>query len=128
MAKQVQLRRGTAGETALFAGALAEVTVDETAFRAVVHDGVTLGGHPLALLSEIVTEREVPLPVEGDEGKVLRVNAAHDGYELVLLPSYGDAILALEARVKALEDAANATEIDLGTITPPESGEENGGE
>lgn len=47
MATQVQFRRGTAGETASFIGALAEFTIDTSNNTGVVHDGTTLGGFPL---------------------------------------------------------------------------------
>ena len=47
MTKQVQLRRGTTTEHAIFIGAVGEVTVDTTLDVAVVHDGVKVGGHPL---------------------------------------------------------------------------------
>ncbi len=47
MATQVQFRRGTAGETAIFTGAAAEVTVDTSQNICVVHDGSTPGGFPL---------------------------------------------------------------------------------
>jgi hypothetical protein len=47
MATQVQFRRGSTGETALFTGAVAEVTVDTSKNVCVVHDGSTSGGFPL---------------------------------------------------------------------------------
>lgn len=47
MATQVQFRRGSTGETALFTGAVAEVTVDTGKNVCVVHDGSTPGGFPL---------------------------------------------------------------------------------
>ena len=47
MTKQVQLRRGTAAEHAVFTGAVGELTIDTTNDIAVVHDGVTQGGIPL---------------------------------------------------------------------------------
>lgn len=47
MATQVQFRRGTTGETALFTGAVGEVTVDTTKDTCVVHDGITQGGYAL---------------------------------------------------------------------------------
>jgi len=47
MTKQVQLRRGTAAEHAVFTGAVGELTIDTTNDVAVVHDGVTQGGLPL---------------------------------------------------------------------------------
>lgn len=47
MTKQVQLRRGTEAEHAVFTGAVGELTIDTTNDIAVVHDGVTQGGIPL---------------------------------------------------------------------------------
>jgi hypothetical protein len=47
MTKQVQLRRGTTSQHAVFTGALAEVTVDTDLKVAVVHDGSTVGGNYL---------------------------------------------------------------------------------
>jgi hypothetical protein len=47
MPKQVQLRRGTTGQTAVFTGAQGEITVDTDKKTAVVHDGSTAGGFPL---------------------------------------------------------------------------------
>ena len=48
MAKQLQLRQGTTTEHNTFKGAVGEVTVDTTKDTLVVHDGVTVGGHPVA--------------------------------------------------------------------------------
>ena len=47
MTKQVQLRRGTTAEHQVFTGAVGELTIDTTVDVAVVHDGVTAGGHYL---------------------------------------------------------------------------------
>jgi hypothetical protein len=47
MSIQVQLRRGTSTVHENFIGAPGEITVDTTKNTAVVHDGVTEGGHPL---------------------------------------------------------------------------------
>jgi hypothetical protein len=47
MPTQLQLRRGTTAQTAIFTGAQAEVTVDTEKKTLVVHDGVTQGGFPL---------------------------------------------------------------------------------
>ena len=47
MAKQLQLRKGTATEHNTFTGANGEVTVDTTNKTLRVHDGVTAGGTPL---------------------------------------------------------------------------------
>ena len=48
MAIQIQLRQGTTTEPNTFKGAVGEVTVDTTKDVPVVHDGVTVGGHPVA--------------------------------------------------------------------------------
>ena len=48
MAIQIQLRQGTTTEHNTFTGAVGEVTVDTTKDTLVVHDGVTVGGHPVA--------------------------------------------------------------------------------
>ena len=47
MSTQVQFRRGTTAETAVFTGAVGEVTVDTSKNTCVVHDGSTVGGYPL---------------------------------------------------------------------------------
>jgi len=48
MAKRVQFRRGTTVQHSTFTGNVAEITVDTTKNTAVVHDGTTAGGFPLA--------------------------------------------------------------------------------
>ena len=48
MAIQIQLRQGTTTEHNTFKGAAGEVTVDTTKDVPVVHDGVTVGGFPVA--------------------------------------------------------------------------------
>ena len=48
MAIQIQLRQGTTTEHNTFTGAVGEVTVDTTNKTLRVHDGVTVGGHPVA--------------------------------------------------------------------------------
>ena len=51
MALQIQLRRGTTVEHSSFTGAVGEVTVDTSKNMLVIHDGVTLGGHPVTFQS-----------------------------------------------------------------------------
>lgn len=48
MAIQIQLRQGTTTEHSTFTGVVGEVTVDTTKDVIVVHDGTTVGGHPVA--------------------------------------------------------------------------------
>ena len=47
MTTQVQFRKGTTSEHALFTGATAEITVDTDKNTAVVHDGTDVGGFEL---------------------------------------------------------------------------------
>lgn len=54
MATQVQFRRGNTVQHSTFAGAIAELTIDTDNKTVVVHDGVTLGGHPLASIGNII--------------------------------------------------------------------------
>ena len=53
MSRAISRRRGTAQEHESFTGALAELTVDTTNNRVVVHDGTTVGGHPQAKDEEL---------------------------------------------------------------------------
>lgn len=53
MARQIQLRRGTAAEHENFTGAEGEVTFDTTNHTLRVHDGTTPGGVALARQNEI---------------------------------------------------------------------------
>jgi len=55
MAKQLQLRRGTATQHTSFTGAEGEVTVDTTNYTLVVHDGSTAGGYNLLKSSELTS-------------------------------------------------------------------------
>ena len=48
MPTQVQFRRGNTAQTAVFTGAVAEITVDTEQKTIVVHDGVTSGGNYLS--------------------------------------------------------------------------------
>lgn len=48
MATAIQRRRGTTVQHQTFTGQVAEITVDTTKKTAVIHDGVTAGGFPLA--------------------------------------------------------------------------------
>lgn len=58
MANELRLRRGTTAEHATFTGKDSEVTVDTTKDTIVVHDGITVGGHPLAKEAAVATKAE----------------------------------------------------------------------
>jgi hypothetical protein len=55
VSEQLQLRRGTATQTAAFTGAQGEIVIDTTNNRAIVHDGATAGGFAAAKLAEVIT-------------------------------------------------------------------------
>ena len=55
MAKQIQLRRGTTTEHNTFTGAVGELTYDTQKKTLVVHDGLTVGGTPLATSADLST-------------------------------------------------------------------------
>jgi hypothetical protein len=55
LSEQLQLRRGTVTQVNAFTGAAGEVVMDTTNNRLVVNDGLTVGGTPLAKLSEVQT-------------------------------------------------------------------------
>ena len=62
MAKQLQLRRGTATEHDTFTGANGEVTVDTTNKTLRVHDGTTAGGFPVAREDDVLQFIPIAFP------------------------------------------------------------------
>lgn len=55
MAKRLQLRRGTTVQNNAFTGAEGELTYDTQKNTLVVHDGLTVGGTPLATSADLST-------------------------------------------------------------------------
>jgi hypothetical protein len=53
MATQLQLRKGNTAQTAVFTGAVAEVTVDTDQDTVVVHDGTTVGGNYIVTKTQL---------------------------------------------------------------------------
>lgn len=60
MSVQVKRRREAASFLSTYVGAAGELLVDTTAWRVQVHDGVTPGGHPVALLSDPPSVQNLP--------------------------------------------------------------------
>jgi DNA-binding beta-propeller fold protein YncE len=52
-AYSIQFRRGTAADHSAFTGELAEITIDITNNRVILHDGETAGGIPLAKVTDL---------------------------------------------------------------------------
>ena len=47
---KIQFRRGTTAQHETFTGAQGEITYDTERKTLVLHDGTTVGGHPVALM------------------------------------------------------------------------------
>ena len=62
MAKQLQLRRGTTSEISTFKGAEGEVVVDTTKNQLVVHDGIKIGGFPVAREGDVLQFIPIAFP------------------------------------------------------------------
>lgn len=76
MAKQLQLRKGTATEHDTFTGANGEVTVDTTNKTLRVHDGTTAGGTRLATLTGgLVPAAQLPAATTSVQGAVILNNS-----------------------------------------------------
>ena len=76
MAKQLQLRKGTATEHNTFTGANGEVTVDTTNKTLRVHDGTTVGGTQLATLTGgLFPAAQLPAATTSVKGAVVLNNS-----------------------------------------------------
>lgn len=95
MGRRVQLRGGDSLKTSSFTGAPRELTVDTTKNTAVIHDGVKIGGYPLA--KESVTD---------DHGLRLNRIEADDTVN-------GSISYKIKAAVESLK---NGVDIDLDTL------------
>ena len=75
MAKQLQLRKGTAAEHSTFTGANGEVTVDTTNKTLRVHDGTTVGGTILATVTGgLIPAAQLPAATTSTQGAVVLNN------------------------------------------------------
>ncbi len=72
MARQIQIRRGTADEHETFIGVVGEITMDTTNNTLRVHDGATPGGFALAKQTDISNDNVSDIP---DTGKTINVSA-----------------------------------------------------
>ena len=105
MAKLLKLRRGTTTQHGSFTGAEGEVTIDTTKDTAVVHDGSTAGGRPLARQDM----NNVPA------GTIMGTQLENSG---VTAGQYGSssAIPIVTVDAQGLVTAASTTAIDSTTI------------
>jgi hypothetical protein len=113
MAKQLQFRRGTTAETALFVGALGEITVDTDKLVTVVHDGATSGGFPGAREDDVIAANVAILALQGNVG-LLRADLN------VLDPA---AVTASSGQLRANIAAANVNINNLQSLTSSQGGQ-----
>ena len=106
MAKQLQLRKGTATEHNTFTGALGEVTVDTTNKTLRVHDGVTAGGTPLINASAAVTPKNVADMISSNI--VVKSGTIFDGLTIPLPEGF------TEAQCKWMVSPSDTTLCNLG--------------
>ena len=93
MAKQLQLRKGTATEHNTFTGADGEVTVDTTNKTLRVHDGSTVGGIRLATYTGgLVPSAQLPAATTSTQGVVILNNS-------LTSPSITEALTAAQGKV-----------------------------
>lgn len=106
MAKQLQLRKGTATEHNTFTGAVGEVTVDTTNKTLRVHDGSTVGGTRLATLTgDLVPTTQLPAATTSVQGAVILNNT-------VTSTDTNQALTAAQGKV--LKDALDAASLGVG--------------
>ena len=92
--KQVQRRRGSTAQHAVFTGALGEVTVDTDKKVGVVHDGTTPGGFPLAAFRDIVTLQAAIAAAQADaDGAQASADGLRADLEDTVDPSNGSALM-----------------------------------
>lgn len=102
MATQLQLRKGNTAQTAVFTGALAEVTVDTDQKTVVVHDGTTVGG------TYIITKAQLDSNVSILQGINTSQNTRISIVEGVNL-GQNTTITAVNQFAQSAYDTANAT-------------------
>jgi hypothetical protein len=118
LSEQLQLRRGTATQVQTFIGAAGEVVMDTTNNRLVVNDGVTVGGTPLAKLSEVQTNSRTPV---GDAAYTILATDRMVAYtaltaaRVVTLPT--SSLFPLGTRLLIVDETGNCSVTKALTIT-----------
>lgn len=104
MSKRIQLRRGTTAEANAFTGAVGEVTVDTDKDTVVVHDGTTVGGHPVAARANADGTIEL---IKKDGTSAGTINALGLFNDTLTSANTNQALTAAQGKV--LKDTLNAT-------------------
>ena len=109
MAIQIRLRQGTTTEHNTFTGAVGEVTVDTTKDVPVVHDGVTVGGHPVAARAN--ADGTISL-IKKDGTSAGTINALGLFNNTLTSTNTNQALTAAQGKV--LKDALDAASLGVG--------------
>ena len=125
MAKQVQFRRGTTVEHETFTGEDGELTVDSTKETVVVHDGTTVGGHPLARedmsnVSNTVGAAQLNITNSpGQPGQVIQTNGS-GVLSFVSFPSASNETLGGDLTGTIGNAQINANTININELNVPD--------
>lgn len=115
MTTQVQFRRGTTAEHALFTGAAGELTIDTDKNMAVIHDGTTTGGF------DVFRARWELLNTSTTLGTSLRYLVDSSGGPLTLtLPLYNNKLVPKPGDVMEFIDINFTWDINNVTIIDPD--------
>ena len=115
MAEQLQLRRGTTAQHAIFTGAVGEITVDTDKDVVVVHDGVLAGGFPLAKQADVALKA-----VDSEVVKLAGIQTiagVKTFSSIPVLPAVSPTTDNQVTRKKYVDDGL-ALKTDIGTATP----------
>lgn len=110
MATLLKLRRGTTTQHSSFTGAAGEVTVDTTKNTAVVHDGSTAGGHPLAKASDLTSYAKYSDATANFTGTLQK-----SGSNVLVSTDVGSSVQAYDANTAKLNVAQAYSKAQRGT-------------
>lgn len=121
MAVQIQWRRGTAAQNAVFTGVVGEITVDTTNSTLRVHDGSTAGGSNIATVSYVNTQVASTNAISSGTSAVNfaatngNVRANVGGSTIATIYASGLAVTGLISATTTLSVTGNANVGNLGT-------------
>lgn len=133
MSIRLQHLRDTAGVLASFVGLPGEITVDTTAYRLQVHDGVTPGGHPAARLADVLTLGALTTIAVGVAGSTVSFGTLEDTLTLsgasvtstVQIPTRA-IVFAVSTRVVVAIAGATSFAVDAATAPGGGAGSSGG--
>ena len=115
MATQIKMRRGTTSQHSSFTGSEAEVTIDTDKEVAVVHNGSTAGGFPLARADQTLALSGGTISGTLGVAGVLTTTAAtvHNGG--ITMPDNAKAIFGAGSDLQIYHDGSSSHIVDNGT-------------